>query len=133
MLRVNGTLSKEFVVKVGVHQGLIPSPLLFIVVLEALLGEFRSGCPQELLYTNNLVLIAEGMEELIKKFKKWSEGMEIKGLQTNMKTKIMESDCNTGSVRTSGRWHCSLCKKGFVATLSSVFSVNIGVHKRCSG
>ena len=28
--------SEEFEVKVGVHQGSVPSPLLFIIVLEAL-------------------------------------------------------------------------------------------------
>ena len=30
-------------VKVGVHQGLVLSPLLFIIVLEALSREFHSG------------------------------------------------------------------------------------------
>ena len=89
-------LSEEFVVKVGVHQGLVLSPLLFIMVLEALLCEFRSGCPYELFHTVNLVLIAEIMEELIEKFKKWKEGMDIKGLQINMKkTKLMVSGCDT--------------------------------------
>ena len=35
-VRVNGQLSDEFEVKVGFHQGLVLSPLLFILVLEAL-------------------------------------------------------------------------------------------------
>ena len=34
-------------VKVGVHQGSVLSPLLFIIVLEALSREFRSGVPWE--------------------------------------------------------------------------------------
>ena len=75
--------------KVGIHQGSVLCPLLFITVLQALSGEFRSGCPQELLYTDDLVLIAKSMEELIEKFKKWKEGMETKGLCINRKTKIM--------------------------------------------
>ena len=57
-------------VKVGVHQGSALSPLLFIIVFEALSREFRSACPRELLYANDLVLIAESMGELIEKFKK---------------------------------------------------------------
>ena len=37
--------SEEFEVKVGVHQGSVLSPLLFIFVLEALSREFCSGVP----------------------------------------------------------------------------------------
>ena len=58
-VRVNDTFSDEFEVKVRVHQGSVLSPLLFIMVLEALSLEFRSGCPWELLYADDLVLIAE--------------------------------------------------------------------------
>ena len=57
--RVNDTFSDEFEVKVRVHQGSVLSPLLFIMVLEALSLEFRSGCPWELFYADDLVLIAE--------------------------------------------------------------------------
>ena len=35
-VRVNGSYSDEFEVKVGVHQGSVLSPLLYTVVLEAL-------------------------------------------------------------------------------------------------
>ena len=53
--------------------------------------EFRSGCPQELLYDD--LLLIEVSIELIEKYKKWKEGMETKGLQINMKkTRIMASD-----------------------------------------
>ena len=58
-VRVNDTFSDEFEVKVGVHQGSVLSPLLFIMVLEALSLEFRLGCKWELLYADDLVLIAE--------------------------------------------------------------------------
>ena len=48
-------LDEPFSVKVGVHQGSVLSPLLFITVLEALSQEFRTGCPCELLYADDLV------------------------------------------------------------------------------
>ena len=52
-VRVNGQYSEEFDVKVGVHQGSVLSPLLFILVLEALSRKFRTGVPWELLYADD--------------------------------------------------------------------------------
>ena len=46
-VRVGEGFSKEFEVKVGVRQGSVLSPLLFIIVLEALSREFRAGVPWE--------------------------------------------------------------------------------------
>ena len=48
--------SGEIAVKVGVHQGLVLSPLLFIIVLEALSKKFRIGLPWELFHADNLAL-----------------------------------------------------------------------------
>ena len=42
----NSSFSEEFEVKVGEHQGSVLSPLLFIIVLEALSCEICVGCPQ---------------------------------------------------------------------------------------
>ena len=42
-VRVGKGYSEEFEVKVGVHQGSLLSPLLFLIVLEALSREFRAG------------------------------------------------------------------------------------------
>ena len=50
-VRVGEGYSEEFKVKVGVHQGSVLSPLLFIVH-EALSQEFRSGVPWEDLYAS---------------------------------------------------------------------------------
>ena len=53
-VRVGEGYSEEFEVKVGVHQGSILSPVLFIIVLEALSREFRCGVPWEDLYADDL-------------------------------------------------------------------------------
>jgi len=45
------------------HQGSALSPLLFI---EAISSEFRDALPSELLYADDLVMMAESKEELIK-------------------------------------------------------------------
>ena len=68
-VRLNGRESNAFSVRVGVHQGSVISPLLFIIVLEALSKEFREGLPMELLYAHDLVLMAES-ELLMEKLRK---------------------------------------------------------------
>jgi len=55
-----------FEVKVGMHQGLGLGSLLFVIVLEALSRAFRVALPWELLYADDLVVIAE-TEDLIKR------------------------------------------------------------------
>ena len=50
-VRLRNGESKEFGVKVGVHQGSVLNPLLFTIVLETLSREFRCGLPWELLST----------------------------------------------------------------------------------
>ena len=91
--------SKGFNVKVGVHQGSVLSPLLFIIVMEALSRNFRGGLPMELLYADDLVLMAESEELLMVKLRKWKEGMEEKGLRVNMgKTKVMRCQVDAREV-----------------------------------
>jgi len=43
IVKIDGSESEEFGVRVGVHQGSVLSPSLFIIVLEALSREFRVG------------------------------------------------------------------------------------------
>ena len=69
MVRLNGRVSGGFGVKVGVHQGSVLSPLLFIIVMEALSRTFREGLPMELLYADDLVLVADSEELLMEKIK----------------------------------------------------------------
>ena len=57
-VRMNGKFSEEFSVNVSVHQDSVLNPSLFIIVMEALLREFCTGCPWELLHADDLVIIA---------------------------------------------------------------------------
>ena len=79
-VRVNHKLGQPFDVKVGLHQGSVLSPLLFIIVLEALSKEFRTGCPWELLYADDLVIVSHSLADLQQRFDAWKSGMEANGL-----------------------------------------------------
>ena len=54
------------------------SPLLFILVLEALSREFRTGAPWELLYADDLLIIADSLEECAAHLKGWKDAMKRK-------------------------------------------------------
>ena len=94
-VRVGDEYSNSFDVRVGVYQGSVLSPLLIVIVLEALSMEFRTGCPREILYADDLRVSAQSMDELLVKLRTWRSEMEKKGLRVNMgKTKLMVSGSN---------------------------------------
>ena len=66
-VRVGEGHSDEFEVKVGVHQGSVLSPLLFIIVLEALSREFRCWVPWDDFDADDLVIIAESLEKCVRR------------------------------------------------------------------
>jgi len=84
--------SSGFEVKVGMHQGSAYSPLSFVIVMEAISGEFRVALPWELFYADDLVVIAETEEDLIKRLSEWKNNVENSGMRVNInKTKVMIS------------------------------------------
>ena len=127
LVRVNNLFSDVFDVQVGVHQDSVLSPLLFIIVLEILSRDFRTSCPWELLHADDLVLLADTMDELLSKLGNLKKNLEAKGLRVNMgKTKI--SGKNLLSLRDSGKHPCGVCRKG--VGINSILCY--GIHKKCS-
>ena len=102
--------SKSFEVKVGMHQGSALSPLLFVIVMEAIPREFRVALPWELLYVDDLAVIAETEQEMIKRLNQLN--VESKGMRVNMnKTKVMISERQMVRQKAA-RWPCGVCSKG---------------------
>ena len=133
-VRVNGKFSDLFSVNVGVHQGSVLSPLLFILVLEALSREFRTGVPWELLYADDLVIVAESFDACIEMYKTWKLSLENKGLHVNTKkTKFMVSDVGHGLLRNSGAFPCAVCRRGVGTNSIQCSKCSLWVHKKCSG
>ena len=126
--------SEEFEVKVGVHQGSVLSPLLFIIVLEALSCEFRSGVPWDDSYADDLVIIAESLEECVRRLLTWKEAMEKKGLRVNAgKTKIMICGTGLDLLQSSGEFPCTVCRTGVGSNSIFCNGCKHWVHKKCSG
>jgi len=79
--------SNSFEVKVSMHQGSALSPLLFVIVME----EFRVALPWKLFYADDLVVIAETRDDIIKRFNEWKDNVK-RGIRVNMnKTKVVIS------------------------------------------
>ena len=142
--------SEEFAVKVGVHQGSVLSPLLFIIVLEALGSvlspllfiivlealsrEVRCGFPREDLYADELLIIAESLKECVRRLLTWKEAMEKKRLRVNAgKTKIMICGTGLALLQRSGEFPCAVCRTGVGSNSIFCNGCKYWAHKKCSG
>ena len=70
-VHLNGQFIDDFDIKADADQGAALSPLLFIIVMEALSRKFEVGCPWKMLYADNLVLMVETLEALKKNLTIW--------------------------------------------------------------
>ena len=102
-------------------------------MLEALSREFRSGVPWEDLYADDLI-IAESLEECVRRLLTWKEAMEKKGLRVNAgKTKIMICGTGLDLLQSSGEFPCAVCRTGVGSNSSICNGCKHWVHKKCSG
>ena len=132
-VRINDAYSNSVKVNVGVHQGSVLSPLLFIIVLEALSREFRTGCPWELLYADDLVIADEDPIKLEEKLCTWKRNLESRGLRVNMgKTKMMISGPGLETLKDSGKHPCGVCRKGTGSNAIFCEGCSHWVHHKCS-
>jgi len=61
-------------------------------LISVLSTELCSTTPWELLYADDLVVIAENKDDLFKRLNDWKDNMENRGMRVNMnKTKVMIS------------------------------------------
>ena len=89
------------------------SPLLFVIVMEVLSREFRVALPWELLYADDLLVIAENEDDLIKRLNEWKDNVENRSIRVNMnKTKVMISEEWHMVMWKAAKWPCGVCGRG---------------------
>ena len=57
--------------KLGLHQGSVLSILLYAAVIDVVSSEARSSMPSELLYADDLVLMAPTLKQLGRRVAEW--------------------------------------------------------------
>src|SRR6266516_4698006 len=133
-VKMNGEGSETFEIKVGLHQGSVLSPILFNIVMQAIADNFKKGLPWELLYADDLVLLAESTVELERRLEVWIARLKGKGLRVNIgKPKVMICKVGVGQVENSGKFPCGICRKGVGVNSIRCTSCKMWIHKRCSG
>jgi hypothetical protein len=105
VVRINRHSSNPFDIERGVKQGDSMSPLLFIIVTDAILKICKRRTPrmrvgfwnmqhahaQSLLFADDIVLIADTEEKLQKSVIEWTHEVERKGMELNeKKSKVMK-------------------------------------------
>ena len=133
VVRTDAGLSESFEVKVGLHQGSVLSPLLFSAVMDVVSSEAKSGLLSELLYADDLVIMAPTMEQLVRWVADWRASLLGKGLKVNAgKSKVMVGSSGGKMLVNSGKWPCGVCGKGVQANSVQCTVCKQWIHKRCS-
>ena len=131
-VQVNDTSSEPFKVSVGVHQGSVLSPLLFIIVIEALTREFRVSCLWELLYADDLTILSDSLVDLKNRLAAWKTSLKSHGLC--VKTKILVSSAKYTEISARNpRYPCGVCTFGVGTNYILCTSRDLWVHNKCAG
>jgi len=82
-----------------------------------------------LLYADDLIVIAETEDDLIKRLNEWKDNMENRGMRVNMnKTKEWQM-----VTQKAVRWPCGVCGRGVGNNSIQCTTCQKWVHRKCSG
>lgn len=89
-IRCTAGQSTAFPVNVGVHQGSVASPLLFILVMNFLTSGHMNDLLEILLFADDIALVGDDVTALQDSFDKWRKTLEDNGLRiSRSKTEVM--------------------------------------------
>ena len=89
---------------------------MFAAVINVVSSDAISGLFSELLYADDLVIMAPTMEQLGRRMDDWRAILLGKGLKVNAeKSKVMVGSSGRKMIVNSGKWSCGVCGKGVPA------------------
>ena len=97
--RTAGGVSREFEIKMGLHQVSALSPLLFTVIIDVLSKHLQAENLWELLFADNLIIMADSEEQLQERLIKWQKSLERFGLKMNAKKTETMICCKKGGAK----------------------------------
>ncbi|VDP52994.1 unnamed protein product [Heligmosomoides polygyrus] len=94
----------EFTIPIGVHQSSALSPLLFVVVKDAITSDLKKSVPWTWLYADDVMLAYEDKDDLDQQVQAWCDRLATFGLKLNVnKTEYLTNDVNeSGSISING-------------------------------
>ncbi|VDP01587.1 unnamed protein product [Heligmosomoides polygyrus] len=103
-VRAPAGTSTEFPISVGVHQGSALSPLLFVIVMDAISRDLQMAAPWTLLYADDVMLACENKTQLERQAQAWCDRLAFFGLKLNVKkTEYLTTNVNEhGSIKING-------------------------------
>ena len=126
--------SEKFKTGVGVHQDSALSPLLFVVVMQEVTKDVRGESLWELLYADDLVIIAESEEQVVRRFNEWKTELKTRGLKVNMdKAKMTVVGREPGVSPQRGRYPCGVGGEGVGVNSVWCQGCSRWCYGRCSG
>ena len=75
--------TKNFKVKVGLHQGSALSPFLFALIMDRLTDKVRREPPWTMLFANDIVICEETREEVEQRLESWKYALERRGMKAS--------------------------------------------------
>ena len=86
-----------------------------------------------MLYSDDLVILAETFKGPMAKMAVWKNGLKSNGLKVNMKKiKVMILGRDFHTMQTSGKYLCAVCSKGVGKKSIFCNGCSFWVHKKCS-
>ena len=90
--------------------------------------------PWELLYADDLVVISETEQDLIKRLNEWKNNVDNRRVRVNMnKTMVMISGERQKLLQKAARWPCGVCGRCVGSNSIQCTSCHKWVDKKCSG